>query len=186
MKEHDDDSGGDKRPSLKLRPMEIDDLPGVFHLGEQLFKAEEVPSMYRTWDPYEVVGLFHSDTEFCLVAEIDEAIVGFALGTTIEKRHSAWKYGYLIWLGVSPEVQRKGVAEKLVRKFKDILLKHGVRMIIVDTPAENLPALQFFRKFGFGQPRQHIYLSLNLAAEHQRKKQRENGESPRRATKNHG
>jgi hypothetical protein len=59
-------------------------------------------------------------------------------------------------------------------------------MIIVDTPAENLPALRFFRKFGFGQPRQHIYLSLNLAAEHQRLKQRENGEPPRRTTKTNG
>jgi len=186
MKEREDDSGGEKRQGLKLRTMEIDDLPQVFHLGEELFKAEAVPSMYRTWDPYEVVGLFHSDNEFCLVAEIDDAIVGFALGTTIEKRHSAWKYGHLIWLGVTPVLQRKGVAERLVRKFKDILLKHGVRMIIVDTPAENLPALRFFRKFGFGQPRRHIYLSLNLAAEHLRLKQKENGDTPRRAPKNHG
>jgi len=168
-------SAGEKRPVIKIREMLIDDIAIVFHMGEELFKAQEVPNMYRTWDPYEVVGLFNSDTEFCLVAEIDDDIIGFALGTTIEKSHSAWKYGYLIWLGVMPAYQRKGIAEKLFRRFKDIMLKNDVRMLIVDTQAENLPALHLFRKLGFGQPQEHIYLNMNVAAEHQRMKKRENG-----------
>ena len=88
-------SDAEKRTVLKIREMLIDDIPVVFHMGEELFKAQEVPNMYRTWDPYEVVGLFNSDTEFCLVAEIDDTIIGFALGTTIEKSHSAWKSGWV-------------------------------------------------------------------------------------------
>jgi hypothetical protein len=32
-----------------------------------------------------------------------------------------------------------------------------------------------FRKLGFGSPREHIYLSMNLAAELQRIKQKETG-----------
>ncbi len=166
----------DKRFNIKIREMEIDDLAEVFHLGEELFKAEQVPNMYRIWDPYEVTELFNADTEFCLVAENDDQIVGFALGTTITKSHSPWKYGHLIWLGVTSEFQRKGVAEKLFRRFKDLMLKEGVRMLIVDTPAENLPALFFFRKLGFGHPRQHIYLTMNMAAEAQRLKKKENGD----------
>lgn len=156
-----------KRSNIKIREMDIDDLSEVFHLGENLFKAQKVPNMYRTWDSYEVTGLFHSDTEFCLVAEQGEAIIGFALGTTIEKSHSAWKYGYLVWLGIKPEFQRKGVAEKLFRRFKDIMLKNDVRMMLVDTQSENLPALHFFRKLGFGHPKEHIYLTMNIAAEKQ-------------------
>ena len=167
----------DKRFNIKVREMEIDDLAEVFHLGEQLFKAEQVPNMYRTWDAYEVTELFNADTEYCLVAENDDQMVGFALGTTITKSHSPWKYGHLIWLGVTPEFQRKGVAEKLFRRFKDVMLKEGVRMLIVDTPAENLPALFFFRKLGFGHPRQHIYLTMNIAAEAQRLKKKENGDA---------
>jgi len=156
-----------KRVNLKIREMEIDDLSEVFHLGEELFKVEEVPNMYRTWDPYEVVGLFHSDTEFCLVAELGDEIIGFALGTTIEKSHSAWKYGYLVWLGIKPQFQRKGFAEKLFHRFKDIMLKCNVRMLLVDTQSENLPALRLFRKLGFGHPEEHIYLTMNVAAEKQ-------------------
>ena len=174
------DSIAEKRPIVKIREMVIDDIPIVFHMGEELFKAQDAPNMYRTWDTYEVVGLFNSDTEFCIVAELDDDIIGFTLGTTIEKRHSAWKYGHLIWLGVKPEHQRKGIAEKLFRRFKDIMLKNDVRMLIVDTQAENLPALHLFRKLGFGQPQEHIYLTMNVAAEHQRMKKRENGMTPPR------
>ncbi|MBU0485542.1 MAG: GNAT family N-acetyltransferase [Proteobacteria bacterium] len=161
-----------KRTNIKIREMEIDDLSKVFHLGENLFKVENFPNMYRTWDPYEVVGLFNSDTEFCLVAELSDEIIGFALGTTIEKSHSAWKYGYMVWLGIKPEFQRTGVAEKLFRRFKDIMLKSNVRMLLVDTQSENIPALRFFRKLGFGQPQEHIYLTMNVAAEKQAMKKK--------------
>lgn len=142
--------------------MEIDDLAEVFHLGEKLFTAREVPNLYRTWDEFEVISLFQSDSEFCLVAEIDEQIVGFALGTTVTKAHSAWKYGHLVWLGTDPAYQSQGIASKLFNRFRDVMLEEGVRMLIVDSEADNLPALYFFRKMGFGSPQEHIYLSLNL------------------------
>jgi len=187
MTAEEDQSKKTKRPSPKVRQMEIDDLAKVFHLGEKLFMAEKVPNMYRTWDEYEVIELFHADSEFCLVAEVDEQIVGFALGTTITKSHSAWKYGHLVWLGVDPNYQRTGVAERLFNRFKDIMLKDGVRMLLVDTEAENLPALHFFRKLGFGNPQQHIYLTMNLAARQQLSKRRQNGGSlDLRLRNNHG
>jgi len=166
-----------KRLNVKIREMEIDDLADVFHLGEKLFEAEKVPNLYRTWDEFEVVELFNSDSEFCLVAEARKRIVGFALGTTIEKSRSAWKYGHLIWLGVKPTYQRTGLGEKLFNRFIDLMQKNGVRMLLVDTEAENLPALFFFRKQGFGNPQQHIYLTLNLAARQDALKKKQNGES---------
>jgi len=185
----DEDSGSKtKRPIIKIRQMEIDDVAAVFHLGEKLYQAEKTPNLYRTWDEYEVIDFYQSDPEFCLVAESDNALVGFALGTTITKSHSAWKYGHLVWLSVDPAWQRLGVAEKLFIRFKDLMLEDGVRMLIVDTEAENLPALHFFRKMGFGNPQEHIYLSLNLAAEIQLMKKRngKNGGPAERRRKEHG
>ena len=87
---------------LEIRELTIDDLAAVFHLGELLFTSEFSSSMYRAWDEYEITTLFNSDNELCLVAELDGQIVGFALGTTVEKQGSAWKYGYLVWIGVRP------------------------------------------------------------------------------------
>lgn len=142
--------------------MEIDDIADVFHLGERLFTAREAPNLYRTWDEYEVLSLFQGDSEYCLIADVDDRMVGFLLGTTVIKNHCAWKYGYLVWLGVDPDSQSSGVASKLFHRFRDLMLSDGVRMLLVDTEADNLPALHFFRKAGFGSPQEHIYLSLNL------------------------
>ncbi len=157
-----------KRSTVKVREMTIDDLADVFHMGEKLFLADKAPNTYRAWDEYEVTDLFYSDTEFCLVAEYEDRIVGFALGTTISKSRSAWKYGYLLWLGVLPDFQRKGIAEKLFQRFKHLMLQENVRILVVDTEADNLKALSFFRHQGFGNPQEHIFLSTNLDPERQR------------------
>ncbi len=183
----DDLSSKIKCSNIKIREMEIDDLPRVFHLGERLFSAEKVPNLFRTWDEYEVVELYNADSEFCLVAEVDDTISGFALGTTVTKSRSAWKYGYLVWLGVDPDFQRAGVAQRLFNRFKDVTLKAGARMLLVDTEAENLPALHFFMKQGFGNPQEHIYLTMNLAALQQSLRKKQNGDfTEQRYRKNHG
>lgn len=153
-----------KRSPYRIRPMEIDDIAPVFHLGEKLFTARKVPNLYRSWDEYEVVGLFQSDPEYCFVVETDDHLVGFTLGTMISKTRSAWKYGHLIWMGVDPAHARQGIGVKMFKHFRELVIKDGVRMLIVDTEADNLPALHFFRKMGFSNPQEHIYLRLNLSA----------------------
>ncbi len=104
-----------------------------------------------------------SESEYCFVAEMDDTIVGFALGTTISKPRSAWKYAHLVWLGVRPDLQGTGVAERLFEHFKNATLEEGVRIIFVDSEADNESALAFFKKMGFSNPKEHIYLSLNLS-----------------------
>ena len=144
-----------------IRDMEIDDLANVYHLGEELFTSELYPYIYRTWDQWEVIGLYNTDPEYCLVAEIDEQLAGFVLGTIINK--STLVYGYIIWLGVAPNNQRRGVADKLVDKLVERMIDDGARFMMVDTDPENLPALKFFTRKGFGNMRQHVFLSLNLS-----------------------
>jgi len=151
-----------KKPLLNIRELTIDDLAPVFHLGEKLFTAELAPNLYRTWDEYEVIAAFQDDPELCLVAEYRKKIVGFILGTTIDKKRSSWKYGYLVWLGVDPNNQAQGIASKLFNQFQDLMIENGVRILLVDTQADNTPAIKFFEKKGFEKPQKHVYLSLNL------------------------
>ena len=168
-----------KRANIFVRQMEIDDLAAVFHLGERLFTAREVPNLFRTWDDYEVINFFQNDSEYCLVAETDDnedGIIGFVLGTTVTKNRSAWKYGYLVWLGVDPEFHETGVGSKLFNRFRDLMLSEGVRMLLVDSEADNLAALRFFRKMGFGHPQEHIYLALNLDPHRQKRNGRRKAE----------
>lgn len=148
---------------IEVREMTIDDLGGVFHLGEELFTSEFSSSMYRTWDEYEITTLFNSDTELCLVAELKGELVGFALGTTVEKTHSSWKYGYLVWIGVRPGLQKGGTGHLLFKEIRNRMVSQGVRMIVIDTDADNEAGIHFFEKQGFGNTQKHVYMTLNLS-----------------------
>ncbi len=158
-------NGKDK---LRIRDMTIDDLPEVFHIGEEVFTAEYSQSLYRTWDEYEITTLFNTDSELCIVAEAGERILGFALGTTVSKHNSPWKYGYLVWLGVHRDIQKGSVGSGLFKEIKRRMKEQGVRMILIDTSADNEAAIRFFEKQGFGNVRQHVYMTLNLSRKHKK------------------
>ena len=143
--------------------MDIDDISQVYHLGETLFTSEEFPVLYRTWDPFEVTHYFTSNPEYCMVAEIDDRIVGFVIGTTVEKEGTAWKkYGYLVWIGVDDRYQRKNLGSRLYRRLEEKFLKDGVRMMIADTEADNKKALSFFKDEGFSLTSNYIWLAKTL------------------------
>jgi len=54
------------------------------------------------------------------------------------------------------------------------MMDQGVRMIIIDTSADNQPAIRFFQKQGFDDTQEHVYMSLNLA----RKAKKKHGKKP--------
>jgi ribosomal protein S18 acetylase RimI-like enzyme len=157
----------DKKKSkvhIDIREIELEDLPRVYALGEKLFTAERFPSLYRTWDQYELAEFFAAEADNCFVAEDEDGeLRGFVLGTVIEKRRTAWTYGWVLWLGVDPDAGRAGVATRLLERITERFCEEGVRILIADTDAQNAPAIGFFEKNGFGNPRSHVYLSKNLS-----------------------
>jgi ribosomal protein S18 acetylase RimI-like enzyme len=152
-----------KKGKTTIRQMEIDDVSAVYHLGEKLFTSEELPILYRTWDPYEVTDYFSSDPDYCMVAEVDGKVAGFILANTIVKEATAWKrYGYLSWIGVDEAFQRRGLGLRLYRELEERFQKEGVRMIIADTETENEEAIAFFKTIGFSPARRHVWLAKTL------------------------
>jgi ribosomal protein S18 acetylase RimI-like enzyme len=160
--------------NIVLRQMELKDLPGVFKLGQRLFTAEDLPTLYRSWDEHEILELFRSDEETCLVAEDGEKIVGFALGCMMEKPRSAWRYGWLEWLGVASRYKRHGIARRLLNQLTQLFIDREARIMLVDTDEDNADALAFLRETGFGRETRHVYLSRNLD-EHPKRLGRRNG-----------
>ncbi|HLX96968.1 MAG TPA: GNAT family N-acetyltransferase [Verrucomicrobiae bacterium] len=160
--------------NIELRQMQLNDLPGVFRLGQRLFTAEDLPTLYRSWDDHEILELFRSDEETCLVAEDDGKIVGFALGCMMDKPRSAWRYGWLEWLGVAPGYKRHGIARRLLNQLTQLFIDREARIMLVDTDEGNADALAFLRQTGFGQETRHVYLSRNLD-EHPKSLERRNG-----------
>ena len=155
--------GEQPHPEYRIREMALDDLPIVYALGERLFTAEKWPVLFRTWDAYELVGLFATDGEYCLVAETDgNPVVGFALATLVEKRQRAVRIGYLLWMGVDPDYTRHGIGRQLVDSMTRLFIENGAQIMQVDTAADNVDALRFFRKLGFGDELAHLYLTRDL------------------------
>ena len=145
--------------------MELEDLAPVYALGCKLFTAERWPTLYRTWDQYELIEFFASDEETCLVAELDGRLVGFILGTLIEKARSAWTYGWVVWLGVDTSSARAGIGQRLLDRLTERFRADGARILLADTAANNDAAMSFFRQAGFDQIEKHVYMSKNLAKE---------------------
>ena len=156
---------GKKRVETNIRQMEIDDISAVYHMGEELFTSDEFPILYRTWDQYEVTDYFTSDPEYCMIAETepDGKIIGFIIGTTIEKEGTAWKkYGYISWIGVAEDFQRTNLGIRLYKRLEQRLRKDGVRMVIADTDSENEPAISFFKSLGFYHSSEHVWLAKTI------------------------
>jgi len=154
-----------QKPNFEIRPASIDDLAPIFHLGEQLFRADAVSNLYRTWDEFAVTSQYNAEPEFMLVAVTGTRdVVGFAIGSMIEKAATAWNYGHLVWLGVRPDFAGKGVGSALFDAFRDLIQTYGVRMMLVDTQADNDAAIRFFENKGFTNPIGHIYMTLNLGS----------------------
>ena len=167
-------TGRRRRIDVTVRQMEIGDLSVVYRLGESLFTSEEYPILYRTWDPYEVTGLFTSDPEFCLVAEVEDKVVGFVLATTVVKEGTAWKrYGYLEWIGVAEGFQHARLGLRLYRRLEERFREEGVRMIIADTVVENEKAIGFFHRLGFAATGRHVWLAKTLRREDSREEKPE-------------
>ncbi len=143
--------------------MAIYDLPAVYSLGESVFTKDKHVFLYRTWETYEVTGLFSTDPELCIVAESERAVVGFALGSIIEKPRSPWTYGYLVWTGIAKDYQRYGVGGQLYRDLERRVKRLGARMMIIDTEGTNLPAIRFFEKMGFARGSQHLWMTKVLS-----------------------
>ena len=165
--------------NVEVREMELEDLPAVYALGESVFTADKWPSLYRTWDEYEPVGLFHSGQD-TFEAALQK---GFALGSLIDKRNSAWSYGYLTWLAVDPELKRSGIASQLIDAITEAFIRAGARMMIVDTDADNKPAIKLFRKHDFLNEDRHVYLSKNLTYHPDYQRLRGHKQAPRRGRK---
>lgn len=160
---------------IAVREMRVDDIPKVYRLGRRLFKAQETSTFYRTWDAYEVTNNFNQDPRLTLVAESRKgAIVGFALGTTYGDESSGWKYGYILWMGVSPRWQGEGLGRQLYHEMERRMHEEGVRMAFVDTARSNTGAIRFFRCMGYGKPEAEVWMSKML------QRTRKNQEPPSR------
>ena len=154
----------------KIRDMTIHDISQVYSIGNEVFTQKDYVFLYRTWEAYEVTGLFSTDAELCIVAEKEKEVIGFALGSLISKPKSAWKYGYLVWIGINKKYQGYKIGKKLYQEIERRTKKMGARMMIIDTEGTNLAAIKFFTKMSFKKGSTHLWMTKNLGNSNKKRK----------------
>lgn len=151
---------------VTIRPMRMKDIAPVYQLGNAVFTATDLPTLYRTWDDFAVVELFGSDPEFCFVAEDDDTkhVIGFLLGESITKSVVGTR-GYVEWVAVHPDFRRHGIATKLMHAYQERATQKGITRVYADTQADNDPALRLFETVGLTISADHVYLTRQLPEE---------------------
>jgi ribosomal protein S18 acetylase RimI-like enzyme len=125
---------------MRIRPYAAGDETAVIALWEKC-------RLTRPWnDPRkDIARKLAVQPELFLVGVLGEAIVGTVMAGYEGHR------GWVNYLAVSPEHQRRGLGKTLMREVEKRLMERGCPKLNVQVRAGNSEALQFYRRLGYAQ-----------------------------------
>jgi ribosomal protein S18 acetylase RimI-like enzyme len=117
-------------------------------------KPEEFERLFQIDQAVFVPALAYSRSELqyyvaarrgkTLVAEIDGEVVGF-----VNARCAQRGWGMVTTLDVAPGWQRQGIGSRLMAAIEEWLAAEGVRVVALETLADESGARQFYEKRGY-------------------------------------
>lgn len=139
---------------MTIREATEDDVEAVLRVAERAWETdypdiltrETAESGVTDWyAPERLAEESHRARTLLLVAEREDAVVGFAHGT--------WNYdertGYILRIYVHPEHRRENVGRELLERTCTELSEQGVERVNAMVLAENGPGNAFYERFGF-------------------------------------
>lgn len=145
---------------MQVRPALLEDLPAVSVLAAELVR------LHHRWDPQRFLSVEPLEAGYqwffarelkrkkgavILVAESDDAIIGYAYGT-IEPRD--WNdlldaCGKLHDIYVNPRIRRQGAGRALLDAILAALKQRGAPRVVLHSAWQNSDAHAFFESAGF-------------------------------------
>lgn len=99
---------------------------------------------------------------FCLLALIDDKIVGYA---TYMKQFSTWDAGHYIYMDclyLNEEARGHGIGQKLIERIQLEGKNLGCSLIQWQTPSFNTRAIKFYERIGaLGKSKERYFLNIN-------------------------
>jgi ribosomal protein S18 acetylase RimI-like enzyme len=139
-----------------IRRATIDDLAVVQKLATELMVSHLPfdPSLERQWytkgeGKKQLLTSIKGRTHVCLVAAVQNQVVGFVTGSLCRETWLAVKRAELVNLFVAESYRRHGVGNKLVAAFKTWSKQKGARRVKLYVNAHNKDAIPFYEKNGF-------------------------------------
>jgi len=148
----------EQTPQVKIRPIREDDLPKFIEADyHQTGRRREAYWQDR------FAHFAHRHPLACLVAETEDgAMVGYIVGDV-----RGWEYGvpestgWIEVVNVRPDLQRSGIASRLLEQLLDYFKQAGVKQVyaVVDWDLEG--GIRFFRAHGF-RPGDFVFFEKKL------------------------
>ena len=132
-----------------IRTARPEDIEIILELCEEHANYER--AVYSREDKKEklATALFSPSPKlYCLLAEVEGKVVGYA---TYMIQYSTWdatEYIYMDCLYLKKESRGHGLGEKLIDKIKEEAFKHNCDLIQWQTPDFNLRAIKFYKRIG--------------------------------------
>lgn len=138
---------------MKIRKATLEDLKTIQDLNYQLFvyDSEFEPELNMEWPYHEGEEYFKDKIAgdgVCLVAEVEEKIVGYLAGGIREGE--GWlklQRSEIENMFVLQEFRGMGIGAKLVQTFKDWSKEQGVKRVVVNAFFGNKLAVEFYSSF---------------------------------------
>lgn len=124
---------------MLVRPFEDSDEQAVIDLWREVFNSEEPHN-----DPALAIRQkLAFERELFLVADVDGAVVGTAMGGY--DGHRGWIYS----VAVAPGYRRRGIASALIRRLEADLLERGCLKVNLQVRVANVQAISLYEELGF-------------------------------------
>ncbi len=122
-----------------IRPFEESDTKAVAAIWREVFPNNP------PWNIPErdIEMKLKTQRELFFVAEIDSAVIGTVMAGY--DGHRGWVY----YMTVSPEHQRKGIGEALMRHVESELKKLGCHKLNLQVRSSNSGVVEFYKKLGY-------------------------------------
>ncbi len=126
--------------SIKIRSATLDDLDALYNIEKECFGEEAFTREH-------LIYLMEKPNAICLRAITNSKIAGFIIGL-IETRSRA-RVGHIYTVNVVIEHRRSGIGMKLLEELERIFLNRKAKMIYLEVRADNIAAIELYRKNGY-------------------------------------
>jgi len=135
---------------MQIRKLTIDDYNEII----PLWNRAALPYKPRGRDGKSAIEFqIKRNPDFFLGAYDKNRLVGTVLASYDYRR------GWINRLAVDPEYRRRAVAQKLIAAAEKVLRKKGARIIGAQVNENNVASLSLFKKCGYVEHRDVVYLS---------------------------
>jgi len=130
--------------NIRIRNMTKGDIKAACRIQEEITKKK----VSKSWRLKLEAHLKKNRNE-CLVAIVDNIVVGFVIGEIRALEFGLEKSGWILTVGIDPDFMGKGVGKKLGLKLLSHLKKVGINQVYTAVQWDSSDLLAFFKSIGF-------------------------------------